>query len=76
MNSRIRGFRRVFESITLHFLHSRFGLSQGAESAHLVEGIFLEGYPARRYQSAWMGIIVHSLQSAFIVIVVLILVLK
>jgi hypothetical protein len=28
--------------------------------ATLVEGIFLEAYPARRFQSAWMGIIVHS----------------
>jgi len=26
----------------------------------LVEGIFLEAYPSRRLQSAWMGIIVHS----------------
>ena len=28
-----------------------------------VEGIFLEAYPSRRFQSAWMGIIVHSIQS-------------
>ena len=42
----------------------------------LVEGIFLEAYPSRRFQSAWMGIIVHSLQSAFVIIVVLALVLK
>ena len=42
----------------------------------LVEGILLEAYPSRRYQSAWMGIIVHSLQSVFVMIVVLALVLK
>ncbi len=42
--------------------------------AALVEGIFLEAYPARRFQSAWMGIIVHSLQSVFIIAVVLTLV--
>jgi membrane protease YdiL (CAAX protease family) len=42
----------------------------------LVEGIFLEAYPSRRYRSAWMGIIVHSLQSVFITIAVLALVLK
>ena len=41
----------------------------------LVEGIFLEAYPSRRYQSAWMGILVHSLQSLFAIIVVLTLVL-
>ena len=41
----------------------------------LVEGIFLEAYPTRRFQSAWMGIIVHSVQSVFVTIVVLTLVL-
>jgi len=41
----------------------------------LVEGIFLEAYPSRRYQSAWMEILVHSLQSLFAIIVVLTLVL-
>ena len=44
--------------------------------ATLVEGIFLEAYPARRFQSAWMGIIVHSLQSVVVIAVVLALVLK
>ena len=42
----------------------------------LVEGIFLEAYPSRRFQSAWLGIIVHSLQSVFVIGVVLALVLK
>jgi hypothetical protein len=32
-------------------------------TATLVDGIFLEAYPTRRFQSAWMGIIVHSVQS-------------
>lgn len=41
----------------------------------LVEGMFLEAYPTRRFQSAWMGIIVHSVQSVFVVIFVLTLVL-
>ena len=40
----------------------------------LVEGIFLEAYPSRRFQSAWMGIIVHSVQSVFVVIITLTLV--
>jgi hypothetical protein len=42
----------------------------------LVEGIFLEAYPSRRFQSAWMGIIVHSVQSVFAIVFVLTLVLK
>ena len=42
----------------------------------VIEGVFLEAYPSRRFQSAWMGIIVHSLQSVFVTIVVLALVLK
>jgi membrane protease YdiL (CAAX protease family) len=42
----------------------------------LVEGIFLEAYPSRRFQSAWMGIIVHSVQSVFAVIFVLALVIQ
>jgi membrane protease YdiL (CAAX protease family) len=41
----------------------------------LVDGIFLNAYPARRFQSAWMGIIVHSSQSIFLIAVVLALVL-
>jgi CAAX protease family protein len=41
----------------------------------LVDGIFLLAYPSRRFESAWMGIIVHSAQSVFLVIVVLTLVL-
>jgi hypothetical protein len=44
--------------------------------ATLVEGIFLEAYPARRFQSTWMAIIVHSVQSVFVIAVVLALVLR
>jgi uncharacterized protein len=40
-----------------------------------VDGIFLLAYPSRRFESAWMGIIVHSVQSVFIIGVVLALVL-
>src|SRR3954447_17990107 len=55
---------------TLYHLHQPWGMP-----ATLVEGIFLEAYPARRFQSAWMGIIVHSVQSVFVLAVVLALVL-
>ena len=40
-----------------------------------VDGIFLDAYPSRRFQSAWMGIIVHSAQSVFLIGIVLALVL-
>jgi membrane protease YdiL (CAAX protease family) len=38
--------------------------------------IFALSYPSRRFQSAWMGIIVHSTQSVFFIILLLTLVLK
>ena len=37
--------------------------------------IFALAYPSRRFQSAWMGIIVHSVQSVVVIVVVLTLVL-
>ena len=37
--------------------------------------IFALAYPSRRFESAWMGIIVHSVQSAVVIVVVLTLVL-
>jgi membrane protease YdiL (CAAX protease family) len=40
-----------------------------------VDGIFLDAYPSRRFQSAWMGIIVHSGQSVVLVGLTLVLVL-
>jgi membrane protease YdiL (CAAX protease family) len=40
----------------------------------LVDGVFLLAYPSRRFESAWMGIIVHSAQSVVLIIVVLTLV--
>jgi CAAX protease family protein len=41
-----------------------------------VDGIFMEAYPSRRFQSAWMGIIVHSGQTLFVIGLLLALVLK
>jgi membrane protease YdiL (CAAX protease family) len=37
--------------------------------------IVVLAYPSRRFQSAWMGIIVHSVQSVVVIVVVLTLVL-
>jgi uncharacterized protein len=56
---------------TLYHLHQPWVIP-----ATLVDGIFLEAYPTRRFQSAWMGIIAHSVQSVFVIAVVLVLVLK
>jgi hypothetical protein len=44
--------------------------------ATLVDGIFLLAYPSRRFQSAWMGIVAHSTQSVFVIVVILGLVLS
>jgi hypothetical protein len=41
----------------------------------VVANIFFSGYPARRWQSVWMGIIVHSRQSVFVIFTLLTLVL-
>ena len=38
--------------------------------------IFALSYPSRRFQSAWMGIVVHSVQSVLVLGVILALVLK
>jgi len=56
---------------TLYHLHEPWVMP-----TTLVEGIFLDAYPSRRFQSAWMGIIVHSLQSVFVIAIVLGLVLS
>jgi hypothetical protein len=37
---------------------------------------FLVAYPARRYRSAWIGIIVHSAQTVVFTVVILVIVLK
>jgi CAAX protease family protein len=37
--------------------------------------IFALAYPSRRFESAWMGIVVHSTQSVVVIVVVLTLVL-
>jgi membrane protease YdiL (CAAX protease family) len=55
---------------TLYHLHMPWVMA-----TTLVDGIFLMAYPSRRFQSAWMGIIVHSLQSIVVIGVILALVL-
>jgi membrane protease YdiL (CAAX protease family) len=55
---------------TVYHLHVPWAMP-----ATLIEGIFFEAYPSRRFQSAWMGIIVHSAQTVVVSILVLTLVL-
>jgi membrane protease YdiL (CAAX protease family) len=55
---------------TLYHLHTPWVIP----TEWLVD-IFLFAYPSRRFQSAWMGIIVHSGQSVVVIIFVLTLVL-
>jgi membrane protease YdiL (CAAX protease family) len=54
----------------LYHLHQPWSIPNS-----LVDNIFLLAYPSRRFQSAWVGIIVHSVQSPFFIIIVLTLVL-
>ena len=44
--------------------------------ATLVDGVFLLAYPSRRFRSALMGIVAHSTQSVFVIVVILGLVLS
>ena len=53
----------------LYHLHQPWGMPRS-----LVNGM-LYAYPTRRFESAWMGIAIHSLNSVFIIIVILVLVL-
>jgi hypothetical protein len=46
-------------------------LSRQKRCVHATSGV---SYPSRRFRSAWMGIIVHSTQSVFIIILVFTLV--
>ena len=41
----------------------------------MVRGVFLYAWPTRRFHSAWMGIVIHSMQTVFFIFVALGLVL-
>ena len=43
--------------------------------ASIIDGVFLYAFPARRFRSTWMAIILHSLQSVFFLFLILGLVL-
>ena len=44
--------------------------------ATLIDGIFAQAYPAKRFRSIWIGIVSHTLPSFVIIGVLLSLVLK
>jgi hypothetical protein len=67
----VRGARRA----TRLQQHARRGPALPGVPASLAANILLIGYPTRRWQSAWMGIIVHSGQSVFVFFLILTLVL-
>jgi membrane protease YdiL (CAAX protease family) len=54
----------------LYHLHQPWGIF-----ASLIDGVFLYAWPTKRFRSAWMGIIVHSTQTVFFVVIALGLVL-
>jgi len=56
---------------TLYHVHQPWSMP-----ATLLDGIFAAAYPTKRYRSAWMGIITHTLPSFIITGVILSLVLK
>jgi uncharacterized protein len=88
----VLGEELLFRGMLLPRMHGVFGradwLANGALFAlyHLhmpwtipvtfIDGPFLLAYPSRRFRSTWLGIIVHSAQSVFILILVLRLVMR
>ena len=87
---RPRGWKLLFRGLLLPRMRGVFGrgdfVANGVLFAiyHLhvpwvipttLVDIFALAYPSRRFESAWMGIIVHSVQSVVVIVVVLTLVL-
>ena len=50
----------------LYHMHQPWGIAES-----VIGGIFFLAYPSWRFQSTWMGVIVHSAQSVFIAFLVL-----
>ena len=73
---RMRGVFGRRDWVANGVLFATYHLHQPWDIPIALVDIFAISYPSRRFQSAWMGIIVHSAQSVTIIIVVLTLVLK
>jgi CAAX protease family protein len=54
----------------VYHLHQPWGIP-----GNIVSATFLESYPARRFRSVWIAIIVHSAQSVYFLFLLLVLVL-
>jgi membrane protease YdiL (CAAX protease family) len=72
---RMRGVFGRGDFVANGVLFATYHLHQPWSIPTALMDIIVLAYPSRRFQSAWMGIIVHSAQSVVILIVVLGLVL-
>ena len=57
-------------SIGLYHLHQPWGILTS-----IVDGVFLMALPSRQFRCTWMGIVVHSSQAVFFILIALGLVL-
>jgi CAAX protease family protein len=71
---RMKGAFGKYDWVANGVLFATYHLHQPWDIPTALVDIFALSYPSRRFQSAWMGIIVHSAQSVVILIVVLALV--
>jgi membrane protease YdiL (CAAX protease family) len=72
---RMKGAFGKYDWVANGVLFATYHLHQPWDIPTSLVDIFALSYPSRRFQSAWMGIIVHSTQSVVIFVVVLTLVL-
>ena len=72
---RMRGAFGSRDWIANGVLFACYHLHQPWDIPTALVDIFALSYPSRRFQSAWMGIIVHSAQSVFLTVILLTLVL-
>lgn len=73
---RMKGVFGKYDWVANGVLFAIYHLHQPWTIPTALVDIFALAYPSRRFQSAWMGIIVHSTQSVFFFIVLLTLVAK
>jgi membrane protease YdiL (CAAX protease family) len=72
---RMRGVFGRYDFVANGTLFALYHLHQPWDIPTSLVDIIALAYPSRRFQSAWMGIIVHSVQSVVVIIIVLTLVL-
>jgi CAAX protease family protein len=73
---RMKGAFGKYDWVANGALFAVYHLHQPWDIPTSLVDIIALAYPSRRFQSAWMGIIVYSTQSVVVIIVVLTLVLK